>query len=165
MRIYTIVYRQLYICTPTNVIEINFAPKVPLNKVKRVCPSAVGHPHEITTELNIYKGDSAWENYKPATNIIQRVHPNSITMAAIQAKWTKVVEAEILQRSSQIVSVIDKQIYIFGGELRPREPRDNDVHLVSLGNRECPYVLINNIIPPGLSERTKAPKTDTSAYN
>ncbi|CAG8889773.1 unnamed protein product [Penicillium egyptiacum] len=53
---------------------------------------------------------------------------------AIQAKWTKVVEAEILQRSSQIVSVVDKQIYIFGGELRPREPRDNDVHLVSLGN-------------------------------
>ncbi|KAJ5508979.1 hypothetical protein N7527_011122 [Penicillium freii] len=53
-------------------------------------------------------------------------------MAAIQAKWTKVVEAEILQRSSQIVSVIDRQVYIFGGELRPREPRDNDVHTVSL---------------------------------
>jgi hypothetical protein len=62
-------------------------------------------------------------------------------MAAIQAKWTKVVEAEILQRSSQIVSAIDKQIYIFGGELRPREPRDNDVHLVSLGTRECPMCL------------------------
>ncbi|CAI7638382.1 unnamed protein product [Penicillium glandicola] len=55
-------------------------------------------------------------------------------MAVIQARWTKVIEAEILQRSSQIVSVIDKQIYIFGGELRPREPRDNNIHLVSLGN-------------------------------
>ncbi|KAI1835122.1 hypothetical protein DTO006G1_6650 [Penicillium roqueforti] len=54
-------------------------------------------------------------------------------MAVIQAKWTKVVEAEVLQRSSQVVSVIDGQVYIFGGELRPREPRDNNVHIVSLG--------------------------------
>ncbi|KAJ5365155.1 hypothetical protein N7517_008041 [Penicillium concentricum] len=55
-------------------------------------------------------------------------------MAVIRARWTKIVEAEILQRSSQVVSVIDKQIYIFGGELRPREPRDNNIHIVSLGN-------------------------------
>lgn len=68
-------------------------------------------------------------------------------MTAIQAKWSKVVEAEILQRSSQIVSVIDRQVYIFGGELRPREPRDNDVHIVSLGDREFPYMSTNNIIP------------------
>lgn len=64
-------------------------------------------------------------------------------MAVIQAKWTKVVEAEILQRSSQIVSVIDRQVYIFGGELRPREPRDNDVHIVSLGTRKFPYVSVH----------------------
>lgn len=68
-------------------------------------------------------------------------------MAAIQARWTKVVEAEILQRSSQVVSVVDRQIYIFGGELRPREPRDNDVHIVSLKDREIPYMSTDNIIP------------------
>ncbi|KAJ5724120.1 hypothetical protein N7488_002155 [Penicillium malachiteum] len=52
----------------------------------------------------------------------------------ITARCHKLLEAEILQRSSQIVSVIDDKAYIFGGELRPREPRDNDIHAVSLGN-------------------------------
>lgn len=51
----------------------------------------------------------------------------------IQAKWKNILEAEILQRSSQVVSAVDDQVYIFGGELRPREPRDNDLHTVSLG--------------------------------
>ncbi|KAJ5084171.1 hypothetical protein NUU61_008750 [Penicillium alfredii] len=59
-------------------------------------------------------------------------------MVAIQAKWHKVVEAEILQRSSQVVSVVNQRAYIFGGELRPREPRDNDVHVLSLGEGQNP---------------------------
>jgi hypothetical protein len=50
----------------------------------------------------------------------------------INAKCHKLLENEILRRSSQIVSVINNQVYIFGGELLPREPRDNDVHAVSL---------------------------------
>lgn len=53
---------------------------------------------------------------------------------AITAQCHKLLEAEILQRSSQIVSVVDNQAYIFGGELRPREPRDNVVYAVSLDN-------------------------------
>lgn len=57
-------------------------------------------------------------------------------MAKISAKWQKVLEAGVLQRSSQIVSVIDKKAYVFGGELRPREPRDNDVHIISLSGGE-----------------------------
>lgn len=52
----------------------------------------------------------------------------------ITAQCHKLLEAEILQRSSQIVSVVGEQAYIFGGELRPREPRDNDVYAVSLDN-------------------------------
>ncbi|KAJ5735132.1 uncharacterized protein N7483_000257 [Penicillium malachiteum] len=52
----------------------------------------------------------------------------------ITARCHKLLEAEILQRSSQIVSVISDQVYIFGGELRPREPRDNDFHAVNLEN-------------------------------
>lgn len=53
-------------------------------------------------------------------------------MTKLSAQWHKVHEAEILQRSSQMLSVINNQAYIFGGELRPREPRDNDVHVLSL---------------------------------
>ncbi|KAJ5151906.1 hypothetical protein N7492_010201 [Penicillium capsulatum] len=50
----------------------------------------------------------------------------------LPAKWTKLLETETLQRSSQIVSAVGNQVYVFGGELRPREPRDNDVHVISL---------------------------------
>ncbi|KAJ6109457.1 hypothetical protein N7486_001692 [Penicillium sp. IBT 16267x] len=51
---------------------------------------------------------------------------------AITAECHKLLEAQILQRSSHIVSVVGDQAVIFGGELQPREPRDNDVHTVSL---------------------------------
>jgi hypothetical protein len=54
-------------------------------------------------------------------------------MANIVAKCHKLLEADILRRSSQVVSVVGNRAYIFGGELRPREPRDNDVHAISLG--------------------------------
>jgi hypothetical protein len=50
----------------------------------------------------------------------------------LQAKWSKLLDVEILQRSSQALSVVDNKVYVFGGELRPREPRDNVVHVVSL---------------------------------
>ncbi|CAI7653938.1 unnamed protein product [Penicillium manginii] len=53
-------------------------------------------------------------------------------MTKIVAKCHKLLEEESLRRSSQIISVVGDQAYIFGGELRPREPRDNDVHVVSL---------------------------------
>ena len=55
-------------------------------------------------------------------------------MAKFIAKCHKILEGEILRRSSQIVSVVGDRAYIFGGELRPREPRDNDIHAVSLGS-------------------------------
>lgn len=56
------------------------------------------------------------------------------TMSRIVANCHKLLEEETLRRSSQIVSVVDDKAYIFGGELRPREPRDNDVHVVSLNS-------------------------------
>lgn len=69
----------------------------------------------------------------PPFNFTAAQHPeHSSKMAKLVAKWQKVLEAEPLQRSSQIVSVVDKSAYVFGGELRPREPRDNDVHVLSL---------------------------------
>lgn len=54
---------------------------------------------------------------------------------SVQAKWSKLLNAEILQRSSQALSVVGNKVYVFGGELRPREPRDNVVHVVSLDDQ------------------------------
>lgn len=56
-------------------------------------------------------------------------------MAKLVSKCHKLLECEILRRSSQIISVVGERAYIFGGELRPREPRDNDVHTVVLGSK------------------------------
>ncbi|KAF3406216.1 Nitrile-specifier protein 5 [Talaromyces pinophilus] len=55
----------------------------------------------------------------------------------VPAKWSKLLDVETLQRSSQALSVVDNKIYVFGGELRPREPRDNVVHVVSLDGKEA----------------------------
>lgn len=65
---------------------------------------------------------------------IPKIRALTFSMAKIIAKCHKILEDEILRRSSQIVSVVGGRAYIFGGELRPREPRDNAIHAVSLGN-------------------------------
>lgn len=61
-------------------------------------------------------------------------------MTKITAQCHKILENEVLRRSSQILSVVGDQAYIFGGELRPREPRDNDVHAVSLDSGESQHI-------------------------
>jgi hypothetical protein len=35
------------------------------------------------------------------------------------------------------VSTIGDTVYVFGGELQPREPRDNDVHTIVLGSEKA----------------------------
>lgn len=52
--------------------------------------------------------------------------------ATIPGTWTKLATADALQRSSHTVSALGDTVYIFGGELKPREPRDNDVHTLKL---------------------------------
>ena len=53
-------------------------------------------------------------------------------MAELTATWKKLSSSPILERSSQTVSVISDKVYIFGGELHPRELRDNAVHVLDL---------------------------------
>lgn len=53
-------------------------------------------------------------------------------MPKIPANCRKVAEFEVLQRSSQVLATISGHAFVFGGELRPREPRDNDVHVLGL---------------------------------
>lgn len=55
-----------------------------------------------------------------------------MNMARLTATWIKLTTQSQLERSSQTVSVVDDNVYIFGGELQPRKPRDNDVHVISL---------------------------------
>ncbi|SPO07033.1 probable kelch repeat-containing proteins [Cephalotrichum gorgonifer] len=50
------------------------------------------------------------------------------------AKWTRVASSQRLYRSSQAVSVVGQNTYIFGGELKPREPVGNEVDVVAIAN-------------------------------
>jgi len=53
-------------------------------------------------------------------------------MDEISAAWTKLGTSDQLQRSSHVVSVVDGDAYISGGELLPRQPRDNHVYKMDL---------------------------------
>lgn len=63
-----------------------------------------------------------------ATNAVrglfQKPHP-------LKAKWDR-IDAPPLPRSSHSLSVIAGRAYIFGGEITPREPVDNDMHIITL---------------------------------
>lgn len=54
----------------------------------------------------------------------QSTHP-------VKAKWERITNTP-LPRSSHTLSVIAGRAYIFGGEISPREPVDNDMHIVTL---------------------------------
>ena len=57
-----------------------------------------------------------------------------LTMGALSATWRKKIKSPQLQRSSNNVASIDQNIYVFGGELKPREPRDSDVYSMKINN-------------------------------
>jgi hypothetical protein len=56
----------------------------------------------------------------------------SFTMGEISATWSQLYTSDELKRSSHILSAIDDNAYIFGGELLPRQPRDNHVYKIDI---------------------------------
>ncbi|KAI7515616.1 hypothetical protein KC317_g23736 [Hortaea werneckii] len=53
----------------------------------------------------------------------------------MKAFWTKIAQHDSLKRSSHSISVIGESAYVFGGELKPRQPRDNAMHQVKLAGQ------------------------------
>lgn len=51
---------------------------------------------------------------------------------SFKASWKRVADDAVLKRSSHAVAAIDGQVYVFGGELVARQPRDGDVHAVAV---------------------------------
>ena len=60
----------------------------------------------------------------------------SPTMAQPTAQWQKIGQAQPLQRSSQVVSIVNGHAYVYGGELEPRKPRDNDIQTFAISNEK-----------------------------
>ncbi|KAL7913387.1 kelch domain-containing protein [Trichoderma velutinum] len=55
-----------------------------------------------------------------------------MTTSNISARWTKLVAASRLCRSSHILSASASRVLIFGGELLPRQPVDNHVDQINV---------------------------------
>lgn len=55
-------------------------------------------------------------------------HPGKPTQ---KATWER-IDVPAMPRSSHSINVIAGSAYIFGGEIRPREPVDNDMHIITL---------------------------------
>ena len=64
----------------------------------------------------------------------------------IKARWTPIPTSESLPRSSHSFSIVKGRAYIFGGEIEPRRPVDNDMHVITLpssGVAEADYQVIS----------------------
>lgn len=65
----------------------------------------------------------------------------------VTVKASLLAADENLQRSSHNVSVVDGKAFVFGGELVPREPRDNKVFSVSSNDTACAQVAVSGSAP------------------
>jgi hypothetical protein len=65
------------------------------------------------------------------TNAAAAVHGLFQHTNDLKAKWQRINLAP-LPRSSHSLSVVGGRAYIFGGEVNPREPVDNDMHVITL---------------------------------
>jgi hypothetical protein len=58
--------------------------------------------------------------------------PVSLPISTLKGNWTRLHSTERLRRSSHVVSVIDQTVCIFGGEVQPRQPIDDQIDVLSL---------------------------------
>lgn len=64
--------------------------------------------------------------------------------ATLTARWKKIAEHDVLKRSSHSVAAIptgngdddEVELFIYGGELVARQPKDGDVHVLKAGTHD-----------------------------
>jgi hypothetical protein len=75
--------------------------------------------------------------------------PVSAPIHTLKGDWQKIAANDRLKRSSQIASVINGALHIFGGEVQPRQPVDDKVDVVALST--------GSIAPPPPSRYSAPP--------
>lgn len=55
-------------------------------------------------------------------------------MPPFSATWLHLSTSSRLQRSSQALSIVSSKAYVFAGELQPRQPVDNQLDVVDIGD-------------------------------
>jgi hypothetical protein len=69
-------------------------------------------------------------------------------MAKVSIQWKRIISADSLRRSSQIIAVHNGSVCVIGGELQPRVPIDSSVYTVSLngdGKGTCVIFIVIHI--------------------
>lgn len=68
-------------------------------------------------------------------------------ISTLKGTWTRLLDTERLRRSSQVLSVIDDKICIFGGEVQPRQPVDDQIDVLSTKPGPPPLHLPTTVLP------------------
>ncbi|KAI1637850.1 kelch repeat protein [Biscogniauxia mediterranea] len=69
-------------------------------------------------------------------------------MTQVSATWTRLASSARLQRSSQCLSVLGSRAWIFGGELLPRQPVDNQLDVIDLDPAQEPDAVATTLAAP-----------------
>ncbi|KAH6854771.1 kelch repeat protein [Chaetomium sp. MPI-CAGE-AT-0009] len=85
-------------------------------------------------------------------------------MTSLSAKWTKLASSERLKRSSQSLSVLGSQAWIFGGEVLPRQPVDNRFDVIELGS-QAPQTAATTLEAPTTSPTPRVGAAATTLNN
>lgn len=64
----------------------------------------------------------------------------------VEGQWRRLLSNERLRRSSQVVSVVDQTVCIFGGEVQPRQPVDNQIDVFSLTSGIALSITTNTVL-------------------
>ncbi|KAK6501457.1 hypothetical protein TWF481_009295 [Arthrobotrys musiformis] len=80
----------------------------------------------------------------------------------IKATWTKLLESDRLQRSSQSLAAVDQQVYIYGGEVTARIPVDSALDVITLDGSSATSSTLPDISP---SPIPRVGSTTTSLNN
>ncbi|KAE8141656.1 hypothetical protein BDV38DRAFT_237285 [Aspergillus pseudotamarii] len=79
-----------------------------------------------------------------------------------RAVWTKLLSNDSIRRSSQTLSAVAGNAYLYGGELRPREPVDLDVYRITLNNKRPSDTKISTIISTSESPQPRVGSASTT---
>lgn len=72
------------------------------------------------------------EKYYFIAVVLETERTGSLPINTLKGTWTRLLDTERLRRSSQVLSVVNQKVCIFGGEVKPREPVDNKIDIFSL---------------------------------
>lgn len=88
--------------------------------------------------------------------------PNFKSDASMKGTWQH-ISVPPLPRSSHSLNVVGGSAYVFGGEVEPRQPVDNDMHVITLPMSGAPADYYNVKARPSTKTQSSLAATDTEA--